>query len=63
MARYGYLKPPFKEIDPNQLILMEYPSLQLKNLKDFVKNNFEFNIAIPHNIIGPNQKYMTHLEM
>ena len=26
-------------------------------------HGMNFNIAVPHNIVGPNQKYMIHLEM
>ena len=60
MARYGNQKAPFTEemqtkpIDPYGIakVASEQCLIQLGNL-----NNMEWNIAVPHNIIGPNQKY------
>jgi UDP-glucose 4-epimerase len=60
MARYGALSPPFKENmtcrpqDPygiGKLAVEEF----LKNLCD--THGVEWSIAVPHNIIGPRQKY------
>jgi UDP-glucose 4-epimerase len=60
MARYGDVKPPFYEdqkvnpVDPYGV-----SKLAAENtLKILSKtHNLDFNIAIPHNIIGPKQKY------
>ena len=60
MARYGYLKPPFKEIDdPNPVDPYGVSKLAAEKILKILSTtyNFEYNIAIPHNIIGPNQKY------
>ena len=60
MARYGSIKPPFKEgdtpipVDPYGISKLAAEKL-LINLCE--TNNVEFNIAVPHNIIGPKQKY------
>ena len=60
MARYGGQKPPFTEEmnpspeDPYGVAKVAGENI-LKILADL--NNMEWNIAVPHNIIGPNQKY------
>ena len=60
MARYGNLKPPFKEtdvpkpVDPYGISKLAVEKM-LINLCE--TNNVEYNIAVPHNIIGPKQKY------
>ena len=60
MARYGNQKTPFTEemqtkpVDPYGIakVAAEQTLILLGNL-----NKMEWNIAVPHNIIGPNQKY------
>ena len=60
MARYGDQKIPFTEdmipkpIDPYAISKVASEDV-LKNLCDL--NNIEWVIAVPHNIIGPRQKY------
>tara|TARA_B100000768_G_C11274497_1_gene375165 strand:- start:519 stop:1520 length:1002 start_codon:yes stop_codon:yes gene_type:complete len=60
MARYGDQKSPFSEdmepkpIDPYGIAKVAGENI-LKVLADL--NDMEWNIAVPHNIIGPNQKY------
>ncbi len=60
MARYGSQKTPFTEemqpkpVDPYGISKVASEDL-LKNLCDL--NNVEWVIAVPHNIIGPRQKY------
>jgi len=60
MARYGNVKPPFHEeqkvnpIDPYGVSKLAAEDT-LKILAD--THNVEYNIAVPHNIIGPKQKY------
>tara|TARA_B100001996_G_scaffold190741_1_gene145882 strand:+ start:15 stop:671 length:657 start_codon:yes stop_codon:yes gene_type:complete len=60
MARYGSQKPPFTEemnpspVDPYGVAKVAGENI-LKLLADL--NGMEWNIAVPHNIIGPNQKY------
>ena len=60
MARYGSQKPPFTEEmkpapeDPYGVAKVAGENI-LKLLADL--NGMEWNIAVPHNIIGPNQKY------
>jgi len=60
MARYGNINIPFKEdddlnpVDPYGVSKVAAE----KVLKILSKTyNFEYNIAVPHNIIGPKQKY------
>ena len=60
MARYGEIEIPFSEnsivkpIDPYGISKVAAEDI----LKVLAKTyNFEYNIAIPHNIIGPKQKY------
>jgi len=60
MARYGDSKPPFREdsmpkpVDPYAIskVAAEQVLISLCEL-----NNIEWVIAVPHNIIGPKQKY------
>jgi UDP-glucose 4-epimerase len=60
MARYGEQKTPFTEnmetmpVDPYGIakVASEKCLIHLAEL-----NGMEWNIAVPHNIIGPNQKY------
>jgi len=60
MARYGNQTPPFHEEmqpkpeDPYGIAKVAGENI-LKVLADL--NGMEWNIAVPHNIIGPNQKY------
>lgn len=60
MARYGNIKTPFKEeddlkpVDPYGVSKVAAENI----LKILAKtHNIEYNIAVPHNIIGPKQKY------
>ena len=60
MARYGKIKIPFKEdddlkpVDPYGVSKVAAENI----LKILSKTySFEYNIAVPHNIIGPRQKY------
>ncbi len=60
MARYGSIKSPFYEydkpdpVDPYGISKLAAEKI-LINLCE--TNNVEYNIAVPHNIIGPKQKY------
>jgi len=60
MARYGNIKIPFKEddtlnpVDPYGVSKVAAESI-LKILSN--THGIEYNIAVPHNIIGPKQKY------
>ena len=60
MARYGNQKSPFTEdmkpmpVDPYGIAKVAGEDV-LKVLANL--NKMEWNIAVPHNIIGPNQKY------
>ena len=60
MARYGDIKVPFKEndsvkpVDPYGIAKLASENI-LINLSNV--HGIEYNIAIPHNIIGPNQRY------
>ncbi|MBD1161548.1 NAD-dependent epimerase/dehydratase family protein [Pelagibacterales bacterium SAG-MED15] len=60
MARYGDIKNPFHEedrpnpVDPYGISKLAAEKL-LINLCE--TNNVQYNIAVPHNIIGPKQKY------
>jgi|TARA_B110000027_G_scaffold8709_1_gene7777 UDP-glucose 4-epimerase len=60
MARYGNVQAPYKEdqevkpADPYGVSKVA-AELILKILSN--THNFEYNIAVPHNIIGPKQKY------
>jgi UDP-glucose 4-epimerase len=60
MARYGHIKQPFRETDiPNPVDPYGIAKLAaekvLHNL--CLSHGMQYNIAIPHNIIGPKQKY------
>jgi UDP-glucose 4-epimerase len=60
MARYGNIKIPFKEedelkpVDPYGVSKVAAENI-LKILSK--THGIEYNIAVPHNIVGPNQKY------
>ena len=60
MARYGSIKIPFREddelkpVDPYGVSKVAAENI-LKILSK--THNLEYNIAVPHNIIGPRQKY------
>jgi UDP-glucose 4-epimerase len=60
MARYGSIKIPFREddelkpVDPYGVSKVAAENI-LKILSK--THNIEYNIAVPHNIIGPKQKY------
>jgi UDP-glucose 4-epimerase len=60
MARYGNIKIPFREedelrpVDPYGVSKVAAENI-LKILSK--THNIEYNIAVPHNIIGPRQKY------
>jgi len=60
MARYGNIKIPFKEED--QLKPADPYGVSKVAAENILKilsktHGVEYNIAVPHNIIGPNQKY------
>ncbi len=60
MARYGNQKTPFKEDMPTKPedpygIAKVAVEETLKSLCDV--HSMDYNIAVPHNIVGPNQKY------
>ena len=60
MARYGRIKTPFKENDvPNPVDPYGVSKLAAEQILKILSktHNIEYNIAVPHNIIGPNQKY------
>jgi len=60
MARYGAIRPPFSERDAPEprdpygiaKLASETILLRLSQVHDF-----EFVVAVPHNIVGPRQKY------
>ena len=60
MARYGKIKIPFNEndipkpVDPYGISKLAAEKI-LINLSEI--HGFEYNIAVPHNIIGENQKF------
>ena len=60
MARYGDLKPPFFEndipnpVDPYGISKLAAEKILINLCKTY---NIEYNIAVPHNIIGIKQKY------
>ncbi len=60
MARYGHQKTPFTEdmkpepVDPYGIAKVAVEQT-LKLLSEI--HGMEYNIAVPHNIVGPNQKY------
>jgi len=60
MARYGHGKPPFREEQPAAPVdpygIAKYAGeLLVQNVAE--THGFEYVIAVPHNIIGPKQKY------
>jgi len=60
MARYGHGKPPFREDQPAAPVdpygIAKYAGeLLVQNVCD--THGMEYVIAVPHNIIGPKQKY------
>lgn len=60
MARYGHGKPPFREDQPADPVdpygIAKYAAeLLVRNVAQ--THGFEHVIAVPHNIIGPKQKY------
>ena len=60
MARYGDIKPPFKENDIcNPVDPYGVSKLAAENILKILceTHGLEYNIAVPHNIIGPKQKY------
>ena len=60
MARYGDIKVPFKEDDLiNPVDPYGVSKVAAENVLKILSKtyNFEYNIAVPHNIIGPKQKY------
>ena len=60
MARYGKIKPPFKETDiPRPVDPYGVAKLAAEEILKILCNihNVEYNIAVPHNIIGPKQNY------
>ena len=60
MARYGDIKNPFceeddpKPVDPYGISKLAAEKLLINICET---NNVQYNIAVPHNIIGPRQKY------
>ena len=66
MARYGDIKQPFKEndipdpVDPYGIAKLAAEKV-LINLSN--THGIEYNIAIPHNILGRNRNMTIHLEM
>ena len=66
MARYGNIKVPFREDDNlNPVDPYGVSKVAAENILKILCNThgLEYNIAVPHNIIGPKQKYDDHLEM
>ena len=60
MARYGAIPIPYKEEDvPNPVDPYGVTKLAAENILKILSRTygFEYNIAVPHNIIGPKQKY------
>lgn len=60
MARYGNINIPFKEDDDlNPVDPYGVSKVAAENVLKILSKtyNFEYNIAVPHNIIGPKQKY------
>lgn len=60
MARYGHIKQPFYEIDiPNPVDPYGIAKLAAEKVLEnlCMTHGMEYNIAVPHNIIGPKQKY------
>tara|TARA_B100001175_G_scaffold312797_1_gene319387 strand:+ start:53 stop:1057 length:1005 start_codon:yes stop_codon:yes gene_type:complete len=60
MARYGNISTPYKEIDtPKPVDPYGVSKLAAENILKILSrtHGIEYNIAVPHNIIGPKQKY------
>jgi len=60
MARYGDISTPFKETDiPNPVDPYGVSKIAAENILKILSktHNIEYNIAVPHNIIGPRQTY------
>jgi len=60
MARYGNIKIPFKEDDKlNPVDPYGVSKVASENILKILSSThgIEYNIAVPHNIIGPKQKY------
>jgi len=60
MARYGSLNPPFKETDiPDPIDPYGISKLAAEKILANIcmVHNIEYNIAVPHNIIGDKQRY------
>ena len=60
MARYGNIQMPFKESDtPNPVDPYGVSKLAAEKILKILceTHGVEYNIAVPHNIIGPKQKY------
>ena len=60
MARYGDVKVPFKEDDKiNPVDPYGVSKVAAENILKILSktHKFEYNIAVPHNIIGPKQTY------
>ncbi len=60
MARYGNIKIPFREEDElNPVDPYGVSKVASENILKILSktHGIEYNIAVPHNIIGPNQKY------
>ncbi len=60
MARYGDISTPFKETDiPNPVDPYGVSKIAAENILKILSktHNIEYNIAVPHNIIGPKQTY------
>jgi UDP-glucose 4-epimerase len=60
MARYGNIRIPFREDDElNPIDPYGVSKVAAENILKILSkiHNIEYNIAVPHNIIGPKQKY------
>jgi UDP-glucose 4-epimerase len=60
MARYGSVKVPYEEnIEPKPVDPYGVSKVAAENILKILSNTykFEYNIAVPHNIVGPKQKY------
>ena len=60
MARYGDISTPFKETDKvNPVDPYGVSKVAAENILKILSktHGIEYNIAVPHNIIGPKQKY------
>ncbi len=60
MARYGAIPIPYRETDvPNPVDPYGVTKLAAEDILKILSRTygFEYNIAVPHNIIGPRQKY------